>query len=324
MIQRPLHFTLASLLGDFGTDRFLREIYGQRPLHVQAGDADRFDSLMNWGELERLLNITGYWDESRLRLMVDGRRVAPERYCFARSGADGEPRAWRPQPERVMQAIGHGAALVLNGLDGLSPAISAIAQALEAQLAVRVQSNLYLSQRSHRGLPLHYDIHDVLALQIAGRKQWRLHANRAHPAVKPAPERELRIAAGQVAQQITLGPGDFFYLPAGVIHEAFAETDHAMHLTLAIKQVTPIDLASLMMKRLAIRDDLTRPSYDLHEGIDALARHVARLAEGFSEIARNPAELSSLFSEIEANRQPRGRYALDPMQQRSERHQPDK
>jgi hypothetical protein len=97
-----------------------------------------------------------------------------------------------------------------------------------------------------------------------------------------------------------------------------------MHLTFAIKQVTPIDLASLMMKRLAIRDDLTRPSYDLHEGIDALARHVARLAEGFSEIARNPAELSSLLSEIEANRQPRGHYALDPMQRQPGRHQPEK
>ncbi len=323
MTPRPQHPSLASLLGNVDTGRFLREVYGRHPLHIPAVDPHRFDSLMSWDELERVLNMTGYWDDSRLRLVADGRRLAPEQYCFPRSGADSEPRTWRPQPERVMHAIRHGAALVLNAIDGLVPAISEVAQALEAQLAVRIQSNLYLSQRGHRGLPLHYDIHDVLALQVSGRKQWRLYANRAHPAVKPAPERELRTLAGQVAQQITLGPGDSLYLPAGVIHEAFAETDHSMHLTFALKQVTPVDLASLIMKRLAARDDLARPSYDLHEGTDALARHVARLAEGFSKIAGSPAELASLLSEIEAHRQPRGRYSLGPAHLRSDPAQPD-
>lgn len=323
MTPRPQHPSLASLLGNIDTGRFLREFYGRHPLHIPAVDPHRFDSLMTWGELERVLAMTGYWDDSRLRLVVDGRRLPPEQYCFPRSGADSEPRTWRPQPERVMHAIRHGAALVLNAVDGLVPAISEVAQELETQLAVRIQSNLYLSQRGHRGLPLHYDIHDVLALQVSGRKQWRLYANRAHPAVKPPPERELRTVAGQLAQQITLGPGDSLYLPAGVIHEAFAETDHSIHLTFAMKQVTPIDLASLIMKRLAAHDDLSRPSYDLHEGTDALARHVGRLAECFSKVAGSPAELASLLSEIEAHRQPRGRYALGPAHRQSDAGQPD-
>lgn len=318
MTLRPQHPSLASLLGNVDTGRFLREVYGQRPLHITADDTHRFDSLMSWDELERVLNMTGYWDDSRLRLVADGRRLAPEQYCFPRSGADSEPRSWRPQPERVMHAIRHGAALVLNAIDGLVPAISEVAQALEAQLAVRIQSNLYLSQRGHRGLPLHYDIHDVLALQVSGRKQWRLYANRAHPAVKPAPELELRTLAGQVAQQITLGPGDSLYLPAGVIHEAFAETDHSMHLTFALKQVTLLDVASLMMKRLAASDDSSTPRYDLHQGHEALARHVAQLAARFSSLAADPTAIASMLGDIEANRLPRGRYRLGPARPRSD------
>lgn len=304
---------LQALLGDLKLDRFLAEFYGRSPVHRQsAGQPGRFKSLIDWPVLERLLNMTGCWDETRLRLVSDGRRLPPEHYCFALNGTDGEPRAWRPQPERVMGALNAGATLVLNGLDGLVPAIGRLAHGLETALNVRVQSNLYLSRRGHRGLPLHYDIHDVLALQISGTKRWRWYAHRAHPGSKVPPERELRAQAGTVEREITLEAGDLLYLPAGVIHEAMAQSDQSLHLTFGLKQITPLDVASLVMQHLSARPDMSAPRYDLHQGAPALAQHIADLAAQCARLGNDPAALASLLARIEANRQPRGRYVLEP------------
>ena len=305
--------TLQTLLGEFELSRFLAEVYGQQPLHQPAGNRPtRFQSLIDWAGLERLLNMPGCWDDTRMRLVVDGRRIAPEHYCFALTGSEGDTRAWRPQPERVMGAMQAGATLVLNGLDGLVPAIGQLAHQLESALSVRVQSNLYWSRRGHRGLALHYDIHDVLALQISGSKRWRLYAKRAQPGGKIPAERELRAQAGALTHEITLKPGDLLYLPAGVIHEAMAESDASLHLTLGLKQITPLDVASLVMRQLSARADLAAPRYDLHEGVAALSRHVGTLAAEFARVGRDPAALAVLLAQIEANRQPRGRYALAP------------
>ncbi len=314
-MHRPLvNSTLQTLLGNTDATEFLDSVYGRRPLHISAPNQHRgrFESLIHWAELERLLNMHGCWDDTRLRLVADGRRLSPEQYCFARNSADGEARVWRPQPERVMAAMNAGATLVLNGLDGLVPAISATANDLEVSLNVRVQSNLYVSRRGQRGLPLHYDVHDVLALQISGQKQWRLYQNQAHPGARVPPERELRARAGPVNQTIHLDAGDLLYLPAGVVHEAIADSEHSMHLTLALKQVTLLDVASLMMKRLAASDDSATPRYDLHLGHDALTRHVALLAERFSSLAADPAAIASMLADIEANRLPRAQYRLGP------------
>ena len=96
------------------------------------------------------------------------------------------------------------------------------------------------------------------------------------------------------------------------IHEAMAESDASLHLTLGLKQITPLDVASLVMRQLSARADLAAPRYDLHEGVASLARHVGTLAAEFARVGRDPAALAVLLAQIEANRQPRGRYALAP------------
>ena len=76
--------------------------------------------------------------------------------------------------------------------------------------------------------------------------------------------------------------------------------------------MTLLDVASLMMKRLAASDDSSTPRYDLHMGYDALARHAAQLAARFSSLAADPAAIASMLADIEANRLPRAQYRLGP------------
>ena len=307
---------LQGLLGGLPVADFLATHYGKRWLHLpEADQSARFEHLIDWQGLEAVLQLNGCWDERKLRLIVDGRPLAAERYCMPAGGQDTGARVWRPVPERVMEAVGAGATLVLNGLDGLVPAINQLAGDLESSLRVRVQSNLYLSQGGHRGLALHSDPHDVLALQIVGSKDWQVHRDRIRlTSARGASERDLRHVAGPVSAQLSMQAGDLLYLPAGFIHQARAESEWSIHLTLGLKQLTRLDLLSMWVQGVADQQAFAEPLYDLHQGRSAIDHHLASMLESLRERAGEVATADQMLGEIAATRRPRGRYALPPKQ----------
>jgi ribosomal protein L16 Arg81 hydroxylase len=303
---------LQSLFGAYPAELFFAKHYGREPLHLQSPDKSaRFGSLINWSELNQLLQLNSHWDDSRLRLVAGGRKIPAEHYCQAHGAEEVDRRVWRPVPERVTAFVNSGATLILNGVDGLVSAIGELAQALEQALAVRVQSNLYLSKPGNQGLALHFDPHDVLALQIAGSKRWRLYEKRLAPALPGVvTESDLRAIAGPVSSEFSLNAGDLLYIPAGLIHEAQADREVSLHLTLGLKQVCQMDLASLLMQQLAKTPEATMPLYDVHEGQAAIARQVAKLVGAFVSVASSPTTTQQLESAIAANRRTRGRYPI--------------
>ena len=65
-----------------------------------------------------------------------------------------------------------GATLTIDRIDELHAPIAELCQTLERQLdVVRVNANMYASWRETVGLGLHWDPHDVIALQVIGTKR---------------------------------------------------------------------------------------------------------------------------------------------------------
>ena len=61
MTHLPDSTRLQALLGDFDLGQLVSEIYGRQPLHRPAnGQPHRFESLIDWREPERLLNINAF------------------------------------------------------------------------------------------------------------------------------------------------------------------------------------------------------------------------------------------------------------------------
>ena len=53
---------------------------------------------------------------------------------------------------------------------------STSARRLRTELGHPVQINAYITPPQNQGFAPHYDVHDVFVLQVAGRKQWTIHA----------------------------------------------------------------------------------------------------------------------------------------------------
>ncbi len=293
--EPPAADAFVDLLRPCSLEDFLAGPYGRHPWHGRP-DASSRRALIGWDEVNRALDCARAWDERTLRLALHGRPVPASDYCLPQEGPSGT--VWRPAAHLVARALRAGATLVASGIDGVIPAVGALAQSVEAALPVRVQANLYLSSAGVAGFPLHDDSHDVLVVHLAGRKRWAVQA--------PAGGRALGSLASPVLQA-----GDLLYLPQGWPHEAVAETDACMHLSFALVHLRLDDVARMLARLLADAGaDTAQPLYDLHRGAPAMGAHVDELLRRLQALRADEAFAGTVLRSLLDSRRSRLRHQL--------------
>ena len=94
------------------------------------------------------------------------------------------------------------------------------------QLGIFVQMNVYVTPGKQRGFQTHFDAHDVLVLQLFGRKNWRVYERPAetlptndwpYDKIKPYMKRKEH---RKTVIRRTLNQGDARYIPRGYVHDA--------------------------------------------------------------------------------------------------------
>jgi hypothetical protein len=252
---------LAELIAPTAVDRFRTDIQGRvHQLFSGTSGQNRFAQLLSWPELNRILEQHRL-TPPRLRLVRDGGAVVdPDEYFDRiplRDGGDVARLLAGPFHERLRA----GATLVVDAVEELHTPIAELAVGLERDVCEHVQVNLYASWGTSHGFDLHWDNHDVFALQVSGRKRWRLYgATRSAPLhrdLEPPPT-----PAGEPIAEYVLDEGDVLYLPRGHWHDVAAIGTPSLHLTFGFSPVTGIDLVEWLAERLraqeVFRKDLPR------------------------------------------------------------------
>lgn len=174
------------------------------------------------------------WPE--VRLFKDGTEVPAPRYTVDA----GTRRA--TDLDALLAEHAAGATLQVVGVDVFHPPVRALCDAvIEAWSphVERIHANAYLTPADARGFDHHWDTHDVIVLQLEGRKHWQVHGA---PLPFPAPEqvcgphKELidRAVRDEPLIDTLLEPGDVLYLPRGQIHAARTAGACSLHLTLGL------------------------------------------------------------------------------------------
>jgi ribosomal protein L16 Arg81 hydroxylase len=219
----------SSLLAPHPLPHFFAEHWTQRALFIPSKDATKFQHLFSWNDLNHLLNYHQI------------------RYPDLRFSRDGEPLP-AAKAEDWLEMLHQGATLIINSVHRRLPKLADLVANIRQDTGHRSQINLYCSPLAQKGFNCHYDDHEVLILQIAGRKEWLIF-----PETIAAPVAALR-SADQLPPdvppylQCTLEPGDVLYIPRGHWHYAIACTTSAaadptpaLHLTLGIDCQTGLD-----------------------------------------------------------------------------------
>ncbi|MFO1067393.1 MAG: cupin domain-containing protein [Geminicoccaceae bacterium] len=303
--------SFAAIVAPLGAEAFCRDYLGQRPLHLE-GPPDKWQSVMSWDELNRLLGMTAIWSAHSLPMVLDKEPVPIASYCEPAVGRDGG-QVLRPNPVKVQELLRKGATLVANDIEQLSPGLRAFAKSMEDQLGGKVQGNLYLSSKRRQGFRVHFDTHDVFAVHTMGQKRWfvfegRADAPIAHPMFKTLPQQHHEDAKGNLWKEITLRAGDLLYLPRGQYHYALAEDGPCAHIAFGVTYPIGLDVISHLFERMVAEPAARR---NLPQGDPvALQARLAELAERASAVIRDDTMRRTVDQILRTFRYPRPEYDL--------------
>jgi hypothetical protein len=273
--------SFADFLAPVTVEQFRRDYLDRAPLHI-PGAADKFADVMSWDVLNRLLDMTAIWSCQSLNLALDRQVVQAEQYCRRGRTRDGRS-VLMPDATKVRALLRHGASMVLNDIDTLTPGLRAISDLIEAALGAKLQINLYCSWRERQAFPSHFDTHDVFALHIAGAKRWTIYRGRADQPVDHAVWKTLgqphhEQAKGAVLTTVELRPGDILYLPRGQYHDALATGDNAIHLAVGVNEPLGLDVVTLLFDDAVVGDAAFRRRLPASADAAAVGRHLEALA----------------------------------------------
>ncbi|GHI90373.1 JmjC domain-containing protein [Streptomyces xanthophaeus] len=193
--------------------------------------------------LDRLLNPTKLLDlvmrrsvtTPQFRIFQDGAELHPGRYIQPSVTRRGQaiPMA---DMRRVGGLMREGCTMVLDEVDFFDPAMEATCRALQWWARELVQVNAYLTTQDASGFKLHWDDHDTVIVQLAGRKSWEVRGtSRKVPMYRDsAPNAE---PSEEIVWQGVMEPGDVMHIPRGFWHQATRDDQgdgHSLHATFGI------------------------------------------------------------------------------------------
>jgi len=249
-------WTLDGLLAPSSSQQFLDSKWGKTFAYF-PGKRGRFSALFPWSELNRILRQHRL-DVPRLRLAMQGKPVSADAFLSYRTARRGlGVRIPSINPVELTRRLRQGATLIVDGVDELCEPVTTLAENLESVFRVRIQVNLYAGWRTSHGFDVHWDDHDVIILQVSGRKQWKVYRmtrpfpmkNDIEPNTEP-PESPL--------WEGVLNDGDALYIPRGWWHVAIPMDEPTLHLTIGIHNPRGVDLISWFADRLRTNEDVRR------------------------------------------------------------------
>ena len=284
--------SLQQLLAPVPVRKFLREYREKKSLHLRGASREKFSSLLTLAEVDQML-AAGYLRHPDCKLVKDGGEIPVARYLI------GEPVAGAINLDAVYGEYRKGATIVVNGLQKHWRPLAEFCRGLEAGLSVPIQANIYLTPKGSQGFAAHYDGHDVLVLQIAGKKHWRLHGS---PVVLPTdrqPFSSSTVAAGPIRQRCTLRPGDLLYIPRGLVHDATAANEASLHITVGIGSTSWGDVLVEALRLLIESDPELRTSLPPRfAGATSTPRAVQRTLERVKKKVATRLPLNAALDEL--------------------------
>ncbi|MCY1659193.1 cupin-like domain-containing protein [Dietzia sp. SL131] len=284
-----------------GRDEFAADYWGHQPLLSPAARLPRdFSDLLTPAMVDEIIAERGLRTPF-IRMAREGTLV--DRACFTRTGGFGALMPDQVDPDGVLTEFAAGATIVLQGLHRFWPPIIDFVRGMTSDVGHPVQTNAYITPPANRGFDPHYDVHDVLVLQVSGTKRWRVHEPVHHHPLPDQPWTDHREAIAERAKDepvidTVLEPGDCLYLPRGWIHSAEAQGDTSIHLTVGVAPLTGHDVATAMIEALASEEELraslpfglapvdaARAEPHAREVLDVLARLIGEKQEQLSALA---------------------------------------
>jgi hypothetical protein len=231
-----LSHRLSSLLQPTPLATFLSAHWEKSPFSLRRNDESYYEALLTDHDLEDIISSPDARYPA-IMLAKGGVYYPSQAYCddvkmghVTFSGV--------PNLKRLSAEYGRGATIALTSLDRTWKPLGNLCLRLQDELDHGINTNVYITAGQTSGFPPHYDTHDILVLQIGGRKRWRIYEPTISLPDPSQPCDPRGYSPGALQAEVELYPGDLLYLPRGYAHAATTSLDHSAHVTIGIHVYT--------------------------------------------------------------------------------------
>jgi len=223
--------TLDWLLSPFDLDEFTGEVWERQHLLVRRMDPRYYRDLLSLSDLDEILSTMSV-KSANLRIVDHGREIP------ASATISAEPGGPQNALEKLYELYRTGSTIVFNSLHERWPPLTRLCRSVAREISGSAQVNVYLTPAGGQGFKAHYDSHDVFVAQAHGSKRWRVYPP---PIELPSHDQPYRLsgltAPAEPIEEFDLRAGDLLYLPRGYMHEAEANDEASVHLTIGVMPV---------------------------------------------------------------------------------------
>lgn len=277
---------LAWLIEPVKVSDFFAEYFERQPLIVARNNPDYFAELLTLEDVDRILTVLHPTvGEIDLVKRDSPERVKSEEYVGPKGFAD---------PARVASLFADGATVMFPALHRKLPRLAELCAGLEAEFTQPFQANVYLTPLQSQGFDVHYDSHDVFALQVAGSKTWNFYRTPIELPLHAQSFAPGEHDPGPVTRSLELRAGDVLYIPRGLMHEAKSTTDTSLHITLGVLSRTWTDFMIEAVTATCLAEPAFRKSLPLGFACEGFDRGEAR--KYFRELLEKLADSSDFES----------------------------
>lgn len=272
-----------SLIDQCGGRAAFRAALGKRRLHGRL-PLDTVASLVSWDSVAELI-INHRLSPPNVKVVrTAGQAVNPRRYLDQGSS----PRR-KDAPivdlTRLREILRDGATLLIDNIDEMEPAIGRTAWELSAVVGEIVQTHMYATAGDIPAFPPHWDVVDVLVVQVAGSKHWDVYGPGTPNPIDAMTDPD-NTRPDEPEWSGVLSPGDVLYLPRGWYHGVRGTGGTSLHLSYGFQSQTGLAylkwLSTLARHAAPFRVDIPKTDDD-----EDVARHEKALTECLNQLIRD-------------------------------------
>lgn len=270
------------------TGDFMEGAFESRPVHIPGVLPSEYFSI---NDLDVALTRSA---SSILPFTIGMHGRAPSRneYCTEIYNSIKHTSQFEIDPEKVQAFLERGANLKIQRFASLSEKVSLIVKDIETWLGFPTSANGYFSFGMQRGLAVHWDSHDVLAVQLIGRKNWKIF----RPTIElPVKSHRTNLDAlpntASVYLNVELEAGDALYIPRGWWHDVMPiRGQKTLHASVGLHPPNRADFLAWILSQEMLRDIEFRKSFLRGEPPTDFGPMIA----GFTAAVNNP-ELTDIY-----------------------------
>ncbi len=242
--------TFAELIAPISVNTFYSDYWEKKPFMLSAKDSKRYERVFSLQDFDGYIR-NGHASAHFFRVSQSGKTFHPRQWSDLQTRRDHDA-THLVNAEKIFTLFDEGASIILGSAEHSFDALRSFCNSIGQELFSRVQANIYITPPNSQALDAHFDTHDVLVMQISGKKTWRLYDC---PIEKPILEQQYDvnkyIRPDQASIEFTLSQGDIAYIPRGWVHDAKAHSQSSVHITLGLHNVQAINAFDVLRKRAA-------------------------------------------------------------------------